>query len=272
MRLRKESWLHLAKALQPNSRRYCDHVDCGSGRTLVVSTGETGWSAHCFRCNEDGFEPYGNRNLAELHDVNFGLLQRKDLAFEKGRCELPPDFTKEIPDYAAIWLYKAGIYKSTAEAYRFGWSDSLKRVILPVYDKEALVFMQARSIDGRKPKYLNNSAISKASVLFRSAGSPTLRRVVVTEDILSSVRVGVHVPAVSTLGTSLSDEQAYWIASHYDEVAVWFDPDGAGKKGSSEACKKLRLLGVRATCTSSDKDPKCYSNREMLSILTRSTT
>lgn len=102
--LRKESWLHLAKRLAPNSRRYVDHEDCGAGKTLVVSTDEVGWSAHCFRCNANGFEPYGDRNLLELQNVNYGLLQHKDLQFEKGNCVLPTDFTKEIPDYAALWL------------------------------------------------------------------------------------------------------------------------------------------------------------------------
>lgn len=272
--LRKESWLHLAKRLAPGSRRYVDHEDCGAGRTLVVSTTETGWSAHCFRCNQNGFEPYGDRCLSELQNVNYGLLQQKDNAFERGSCKLPDDFTKEIPDEAALWLYKAGIFKSTARDYGFGWSRGTQRVILPIYEgtngAQTLVYMQARSIDGRKPKYLNNTALSKGSVLFKSTGTLTLplATVVITEDILSSVRVGaLPVPAVSTLGTSLSDEQAFWIASNYKQAFFWYDGDTAGIKGSLAGAAKLKMVGVNTRCIRTTLDPKCYSNREMLSIL-----
>lgn len=267
MKLRKESWLHLAKNLNPNTRRYYDHVDCGAGRTLVVSADENGWSAHCFRCNADGFEPYGTRNLSELQNVHYGLLQRKDIAFEKGSCKLPADFTKEIPDYAAIWLYKAGIFKSTAEAYGFGWSDSIKRVVLPLYENGRLVYMQARSIDGRKPKYLNNSACSKSGILFKG-NSLQGSTVVITEDILSAVRVSsLSIASVSTLGTQVSTEHANWIAQRYSKAVFWYDGDEAGRKGAENGTRLLSLLGVVVKAIRTTQDPKTYSNREILNIL-----
>jgi hypothetical protein len=265
MALRKESWLDLAKRLEPGSRRYHDHIDCGPGRTLVVSSNEHGWTAHCFRCNDDGFEPFGTRTLSELRNVAFGLAQQERM-FEHSKCSLPSDFTTEIPDYAALWLYKAGIFKSTAKDYTFGWSAKLQRVVLPVYNNGVLDFIQARSIDGRKPKYLNNAAVPKTSILFRSQGVHT-REVVITEDMLSSVRVGSLMSATSTLGTSLSDEQCYQLVRDYDEFTVWYDPDGAGKKGSAATARKLRLTGSVVRVIESSKDAKCYSNREMLSIL-----
>lgn len=271
MKLRKESWLHLAKQLEPGARRYRDHEDCGAGRTLVVSAGELGWSAHCFRCNADGYEAYGVRNLTELQNVNYGLA-KNELTFERGSCKLPNDFTKEIPDASALWLYKAGIFKDTAEFYGFGYSRSLNRVVLPVYKDSELVYMQARATDGRKPKYLNNSALGKGSVLFRSAGTYTLPLVcVITEDILSAVRVGaLQVQAFSTLGTALSDEQAYQIQKCCTSAYIWYDGDAAGRAGAYKVLRKLSLLGVHARIITTTKDPKLYSNREMQDILNRS--
>lgn len=268
-KLRLDSWLSLAKGLDQGRRKRVDHVDCGEGKTLLIQHDERGYSAVCFRCNAHGAMLHGYRNLAELQAANYGLTPQ-ERNFETN-CSLPTDIQKEIPDEQAIWLYKAGIFKSTAERYGFGWSSSLQRIILPVYENEELVYIQARSTR-RKPKYLNSAAVKGAAV-FKSQGTheelkldDTLRVCCITEDILSSVRVGCFLQGISTLGTTLSDAQAAQLEP-YSVVLIWYDGDSAGIKGSTRVARTLHLMGKDVRIIRTESDPKLYSNREMRSIL-----
>jgi DNA primase len=89
--------------------------------------------------------------------------------------------------------------------------------------------------------------------------------VVVTEDILSAIRVGAHIPAVSILGTKTSDAQAAQLAE-YDKVDYWLDPDQAGIDGTVKGRRKLALVTETGAITS-PVDPKNLSDREIREAL-----
>lgn len=266
--LEKRSWLEQAKLLPLGARRRVDH-DCGGGRTLIVSHDERGFAAHCFRCNESGFEKHGLRPINQLQ------MRRAENEVFNRPTELPNDFTDDVPPWAATWLYKAGVFKETAREYGIGWSPALQRVILPVYDDAGkLVFMQARAVSkNQKPKYLNRCAVNKENVLF-TARAPCAdwsrqadeSRVIVTEDILSAIRVGVVCTAVSTLGTSVSDGQANILAK-FKHCTFWYDGDEAGLTGSRKGMQKLRMFCDKTDRIVTPKDPKLYPNREIRSLL-----
>lgn len=55
------------------------------------------------------------------------------------------------------------------------------------------------------------------------------RIVVVVEDVMSSVKVSKVAPSCALLGTSMNDEQAGFLASHYDKVVLALDPDAINK-------------------------------------------
>lgn len=94
---------------------------------------------------------------------------------------------------------------------------------------------------------------------------------VVVEDVFSCIRVGRVCPTVSLLGSSLNLVKADRIVQatgrNNPRVAIWLDPDAAGKKGRVQGLQLLERAGAECTIIRSDKDPKDYSYRRMVEIL-----
>ena len=229
---------------------------------MLVSHNDTGYSAYCFRCGPVGFDPHGYQSIAEIAR----LKELNAVASVPQSKELPNDFTLEIPAEKFTWLAKGGISVAMARTNNIGWSDRLGRIVMPVYNTAGdLVYWQARAVSpGQSPKYTNPS-VSKADILY-FAGDPRDRsRVIVTEDILSAIRVGAHCPAACILGTKVSDSQAAQLST-YDRVSFWLDPDDAGHKGAAAGKRTLALVTTADIITSTE-DPKCLSNRKMREVL-----
>ena len=252
-------WLEVAQQLPLGHKRRIQH-ECGEGRDMVVSHGQEGYSAYCFRCGPVGFHSHGYRNLAEIQRI-------KELN-ERARNEtttmaLPRDFSLTIPQPQAQWLHNAGISDSYANTLGFGYSEYLGRVVLPVYDAGgSLIYWQARAVHaGQTPKYINPQ-VEKATLCYWCKplnDNGGKERVVITEDILSAARIGKHTLAASILGTKTSDWQASKFA-RYDRVTYWLDPDQAGYDGSRAGVRKLGLV-THGDAIYSNADPKCLSDR-----------
>ena len=171
---------------------------------------------------------------------------------------------------------KSGVSVDVAKHYGFGWSESMGRVVLPVYDEVGnLCTTQSRAVyPDQKPKYMNKKNGDMTCVAFYSddallLGEPVTQGIVITEDILSAVRVGRLMPSVSTLGTNLSDKLCMRLIRALNGiVCVWYDGDEAGVRGARKAYKTLRMQGVQAKIIKTEKDPKEYSNAEIRSIIT----
>lgn len=90
---------------------------------------------------------------------------------------------------------------------------------------------------------------------------------VLTEDILSAIRVGEVTEAWSLLGTSLEGGALPIIAGLHRRVRVWLDPDVAEGAGLWHLSKELRAYGVDATAVRTLKDPKFYNKEEIEAVL-----
>lgn len=265
-------WLATAKTLKAGRRIRIEC--CSQDKSLMVSNEERGYRAYCFRCGPRGFIAHGDFSIDQLRRRRdeFALLQ-------EAHVRLPRDFTTEIPNNEAVWLYKAGIGTAVALHYGFGYSASLRRVVLPVYRDNALVGFTARSTIGAKPKYIER--MGTADVIFTADPSIRLPHddewsessgpdLVITEDILSAVRVGrIARRAVSLLGTSANAEQ---IAAALSEqgcvsVAIWLDPDRPGRVAAHKRERTLALQGYKTKRIRTKQDPKYYSNRDIRNIL-----
>lgn len=204
------------------------------------------------------------RSISQLN------LRKEDTKFLTS-ASLPPDFTLDIPPIHAVWLYKAGIFASTAVQYSIGWSEKLQRIILPVYKDGKLIYTQARAVHKGQEKYLNRCGEAREKILFRSAWSKYLLSaevVVLTEDILSAIRTGIYLPSYSTLGTELTDTAAF-LLSKRKFVIVWYDNDKGGHTGSIKVVKKLESIGVPCINYKGIQDPKYYTNQELIDIFTK---
>jgi hypothetical protein len=262
-------WLATAKTLAAGRRIRIEC--CAQDKSLMVSNEERGYRAYCFRCGPRGFVAHGDFSIDQLRRRRdeFALLQ-------EAHVRLPKDFTTEIPTNDAVWLFKAGIATGVAKHYGFGYSPSLRRVVLPVYSEGALAGFTARSTIGAKPKYIERMASSDAVFMADPAtrlpdvdgwsddSGPDL---VITEDILSAVRVGrIAKRAVALLGTSANAEQLSGF-SELHSIAVWLDPDRAGRVATHKIVRRLCLQGKAVQRIRTDRDPKFFSNREIRSLL-----
>lgn len=252
-------WLDEAKGMPEGVRKRINHT-CGGGRTMIISHDAEGFGCHCFRCNDGASMKHGLRPINKL------FVSREENKYRE-RVAMPDDCVRmlECDDTPAIvWLCQAGITERMMDEYRIMYSPNMRRVILPVYRGTELVFTQARAVHGEKPKYLNPIA-DRQSILFESMPTYGDDRVVLTEDILSAIRVGEHVKTISLMGTSITHAQANQL-TRFKRISIWLDGDEAGVKGAG-AVRKMMSGIVPVDTILTTNDPKQYTNREIKEYL-----
>ena len=254
-------WLEIVKKI-PTGQKTRVNCTCGDGNTAVLNNTVKGYSYFCFRCDAKAFEARGTLTLDELAAIK----QQNKEAAKPLPIVLPEDFTQEIPIQGLLWLYKAGITDTVIRKYGIGYSQQWGRVVIPVYDGDKLVWFQARALNPKqKPKYLQPSA-DKSSVVFKSLTyHDSIDRVVVTEDMLSCIRVGKHTPAASILGTKISTEQANKLST-FKRITTWLDSDTAGRRGSYKIRKSLSLV-TEVDDIVTEEDPKLLPDMRIKELL-----
>jgi hypothetical protein len=264
-------WLDVAQKLPLGHKTRTDCPECGANtgtKAMMVSHSLKAYSGFCFACDHKPFHMKGKQtleSLAELRRLNNESLQRT----EGSALKLPNDFTTAIPLEGRLWLYKSGITDKLRKQYNIGYSARLHRVVLPIYDtKGTLIWFQCRALlDGQRPKYLQPSR-DKTGVVFESTTrntDATKERVVVVEDIMSAIRVGVTHKALSLLGTK-ADTTHVNTLSEYSEVTTWLDSDKAGRRGSATIRQAVSMLTSTSNILTSE-DPKAYSDQQIKEIL-----
>lgn len=238
--------------------------DCGLGRTLLLSRNEDGISAHCFRCNDSAFIK-DERSLAERIAA---LAKARAADVEVIRPELPEPRERDVqqwPKEARVWLYKAGLSNDAIERLGFYWHPVTQRVVMPVFEAGELVYWQARSLNPNVPKYINPT-VERGTVAPRFGRGGAC--IVLTEDILSAIKVGMVNEAWSIMGTSLPDKIAVRLVDAARPVIVMLDPDDAGRKGTAKIITQLRLLGLPVGSYFGRADPKLLSQEEIKCAIT----
>lgn len=249
------TWLEIAKSLPYGAKRKVKH--CATDRSMLVSHGDRGFSAHCFRCGPVGFEPHGTLSIEAVLE-----RRRAGEALARGEVRYPSDFTPDIPTAARLWLSRAGVTAPTAEFYGIGYSPKTGRVVVPVYEDGVLVAVLLRSVNGDKPKYIANM---RSNNEYFTSGSAETGTVVVTEDVLSAIRVGDSYTSIAMLGTAVSlvglGPRLEKLGAQH--VAVWLDPDKAGRLAARKLARAVSLAGWPVSTVRSDRDPKYYSNADI---------
>lgn len=248
-----DEWLAQAEELPLGRRRRVNHI-CGGGRTLVVEHKPEGYSAWCFRCSEKGWHSHPQPSL---HERIKRLTDERAADTSAEASAAPPKPTSfnpsDWPLTARVWLYKAGFSNDAIQRHGFYYAAQLDRVVLPVIRGGRVVYWQARGFHPDRAKYLN-PPIDKPLVFYGGG------QLVLCEDILSAARLGEVVRGCAILGTSLSDAGVSEVlrSAHGGPVALWFDPDAAGRKATRKVAHQLALVGVPTRRISSPLDPKLY--------------
>lgn len=272
MALPWETWEQHTGTLRPGQRKRVDHA-CGPGRTLLVSHEGERYRAYCFRCAEHGESPKIQLSPGELaarvKRLAEGDASIRHVGVPGARPVLPVPYVQatslqDWPVKAKLWLLKAGL--GAYEIAKLGayFHPPSERVILPIYEGGELVFYQARSVDGRQPKYMA-PAVDRARVIpkYGDAGP-----VVLTEDILSAFKIGLVARGWSCLGVVVKARLMAELMALDQEVLVWLDPDPPGQAGAAKIMKQLRAYGVPCRNIVSERDPKLHSRKEIECLLT----
>ncbi|MCP4342901.1 MAG: hypothetical protein GY799_29465 [Desulfobulbaceae bacterium] len=231
---------------------------------MIISNSKNGYSGYCNRCHEQPFVPHGRRSFKELME-----LQRRERELSEqlsATVALPHDFTLDIPAHGMLWLFKASITPYRARQAGIGYSKYYDRVVIPVYQDGKLVYFQARSLNrDQEIKYIN-PRVNRADIAYWVIPPQADKsRIVITEDILSAIRVGKFIPTMSAMGTKLSVPLANRL-SEYDLVTTWLDPDAAGIDGAYKM-RQLLSLTTQTSNIVSELDPKNLTDEEIQTCL-----
>lgn len=259
-----EGWLPEAKRLRVGTKRRVPH-DCGSGTVMIVEHQPDKFTAWCFRCSEGGVE----RKEPSLSDM---VEARRREASDAALCHsttLPVPLVtspREWPKEARLWLYRAGFHDTLIQRLGIYYHPPTQRVVLPVMDGERVVYWQARAVmSGQVPKYMG-CEVSKATVIPKYGGGACI---VLTEDMLSAMKIGRVTAAWSLLGTAPSTHLVSKLVQDGRPVLVWLDSDTAGRRAASKLLHSLRRLAIPCADIVTDSDPKLLSRAEIAQRIER---
>lgn len=256
-------WLKLAMGLPYGRSGRMDCPDChGKGTLGYTNHGEV-FTAHCFRCKYKDASAAPAMTPQERRE-----LELQAQAFRDAPPALPEDFTKEIPPEGILWLAKGGLNHSDIEKYGFGYSPSMQRVIMPVFEGDEVVAVQARALrKGHKPKYIGQIRRDPRPAFLAPHREPT-DVLVLTEDMLSACRVAKVCDAASLLGTNLMPSVLAQLAeTGHETFALWMDDDAAGINARRKMRSQLQIIGKPVRLIKSDRDPKKHSLEEMRRLI-----
>lgn len=146
------------------------------------------------------------------------------------------------------------------------WSEYWKQLIFPYFDKYGnLVAWQGRSFaeptPGRsRPKWFSQGDLKKLYHILpikETYSGP----VVLVEDVVSAIIVSRVCAAMPIFGSKIGLERFKTLATRFDGVVVWLDPDM--KKQAVVEAKNASLFGLDSRVVFSDKDPKEHTIEEI---------
>jgi hypothetical protein len=238
-----------------------DYPDLGTPcndvkRRLRVYIGAEGTKRyHCYKCGQDGFV-YGK-------------------IVAKPQPKVVPDKPVNgvsIPLDKRVWLYKYGITDQEIDVYKIRYSPKDDAIVLQIYDDHGLAMQQLRYLGESKIKYktIPCRANLKHKPMFITKS--TAKTLVLTEDILSAIKVSrlEGVVGVSLLGTSISPAQVMMLKQlKVEQAYVYLDNDNAVVKRQQVRIKKLldNYLNCDTKIVRVGKDPKELTVTELKQIV-----
>jgi ribosomal protein L37AE/L43A len=251
-----------------DSKQYTErrenHEECGDNRARKYSRRTAkGILWFCHNCGERGFSPTDKTSPKETvrnvtQSFQFGDVSAEQFVKE---IRLPSDYNQSIiPIEGRLWLDKYFITNEEISQYGIGYSERYKRLILPIFEGEKLVYWQGRNLKPpytkENPKYLNIRQSGAKNIFFGINPKLCLQpnHLVVVEDILSAIRVGRTHNCLSLLGSyfppTLIEE-----FKPYDIIMIYLDND-KWKDAVKAASHFHTITGKQFIIKQHLKDPK----------------
>jgi hypothetical protein len=165
---------------------------------------------------------------------------------------LPKDFKTLVSNDLSYVGQKALVYalsrmdKKDIINYGVGYcglGEYKRRVVIPCYEGDKVVYFSARTFMGGKPVYKNpdksETGMGKEEVVFNIDGAAVEGCAVICEGVFDAIRVGRA--GVAVFGTELHDEQFYKL--HHAKVKKYYvllDRDLPGIEAALKMARKLK--------------------------------
>jgi DNA primase len=176
--------------------------------------------------------------------------------------KLPDDAQSYLPPNVKGWLDKYHLTNEELKCLRPLYSQEREMLIFPVYAQGELLMWQGRYYGPKKdhPKYLTYGAKDVLHIL-----NPGASQLVLTEDVVSAVRVSSLTTAMPLWGSTIGLGLATRLCKRFKGLLLWLDKDKASESLKSRSRLSPLFGSVYSIIT--DKDPKEYSIDEVASKL-----
>jgi hypothetical protein len=205
-------------------------------------------SAFCFGCHyteRAGVAPWiGERN---------GQDEETD---DGQRVVFPDDATSTLDERAVGWLSNYHITVPEGLQVGFRWSPFWEQLLMPVYCDGEVCCIQAKNFNPKrasKAKYYNVGDKSNHTTIYGTGEC-----LVLTEDIVSSLKVGRTTASMPLLGTHIARNRLAALKQVYQRLVVWLDEDKW--REARQIADAAKLLGFEAISILTPIDPKEYSD------------
>ena len=176
---------------------------------------------------------------------------------------LPNDVIDILPTKALDWLAKYHLTKEELSVIKPLYSYEKDLLVFPIYDDQGeLLMWQGRYFgdNTNHPKYLTYGAKNVLHIV--GVESDTI---VVTEDLVSAVRVGSVINAMPLWGSSMPLESIIRLSKRFKYLSIWLDNNKAKESLKTRIKASPYFDGVLSIVT--ELDPKCYSVEQIKEIL-----
>lgn len=123
--------------------------------------------------------------------------------------------------------------------FELGYSEKQDMVTIPVHSPDGIcVGFVGRSVEGKEFK--NTPGLPKSKVLFNLHRVKSSNKVYVVESSFDAIRLDqCGLPAVATLGSTVSGTQTDLLKKYFNEVILLADNDEAGKNMQEKMAERL---------------------------------
>lgn len=218
---------------------------------------------HCFSC--------GSTKRAIRNFTLRGLVAHESIELPELTLN-PSMFSLSV----LKWLRKYHVSDETIYKHCIAEATD-NSVIAPVLDVETgnVIMYQRRWFD---PRRIMTYGSKQPFIAKADTGNSVL---VIVEDFISAIRVGEIEDCYCMFGTAIPYHQLETLVKTYSTIVVWADGDSPGQNAARKIHQLLMKIQARANIKRAfdlssnkttvnvvtEKDPKCYTNTEILKIL-----
>lgn len=237
--------------------------NCGSRDNLARYTDGHAWCFGCGYFESPKLEVRIQKTFPTITNDSFNWPMS-----ESGGTHLaiPDDTTAYLPTRVLTWIKKYGITGAECKDNLFGWSEAAQMLVMPVYSGSSwfdsttrgrLLMWQGRYFgpNEKHPKYLTRGRAEDVLHLLDFVQTDAL---VLTEDLISAIKVGRQFSTVPLFGSNLSLERIVRLSKITKRLVIWLDDDKYEEalKFRNRAAQYIPNVHVLRT----PKDPKEYND------------